>query len=338
VQTDVDHPADSGVDILNLATAGDNAFEGNICMTSVNAPCSSLGPSLTANPNPIPINGNVSLGATTLSWSAPDAQVIEIHIGSPNGKIFTQYGNRGSMQTATWVTDGMMFYLQDVTAGKPLTSDYTLATLVVHLQTGGANGSIPLRFGSGPRWWAAGTASVLLGFIVVWIHRGSRRRRLLIAVGGAALFAGIAFTFVERNAKAQPQTSAQEPSATLDRMIAAHKSQPELAQYVFATHGCNNCHTVGRDGKLGFTSRGKQVAGDFEGCIRLLTDMNLIAQTPENRRSNQERQKAARFEEFGCTFCHKVTPTKMGLTDAGAKLRNLHLGCVDVEKLVARGQ
>jgi hypothetical protein len=33
-----------------------------------------------------------------------------------------------------WVPDGMTFYLQDVTGGKPLTSDYTLATLVVNLQ------------------------------------------------------------------------------------------------------------------------------------------------------------------------------------------------------------
>jgi hypothetical protein len=43
-------------------------------------------------------------------------------------------GNGGAAQTAAWVPDGMTFYLQDVTGGKTLTADNTLATLVVHLQ------------------------------------------------------------------------------------------------------------------------------------------------------------------------------------------------------------
>lgn len=93
-----------------------------------------IGPSLTASPNPIPVTGNAFVGSTTISWSAPDAQVIEIHIGSPDGPLLTRMGNRGSIQTDNWVLDGMTFYLQDVTGGKPLTSDYTLAMLVVHLQ------------------------------------------------------------------------------------------------------------------------------------------------------------------------------------------------------------
>ena len=42
-------------------------------------------------------------------------------------------GIDGSAQTGAWVTDGMTFYLQDVTGGKPLTANNTLATLVVHL-------------------------------------------------------------------------------------------------------------------------------------------------------------------------------------------------------------
>jgi len=93
-----------------------------------------IGPILTANPNPIPVTGNASFGSTTISWSAPDAQVIEIHIGAPDGRLFTRMGSRGSAQTGDWVNDGATFYLQDVTGGKPLTLDYTLATLVVHLQ------------------------------------------------------------------------------------------------------------------------------------------------------------------------------------------------------------
>ena len=134
VQTDVDNPSDGGVDILNLSNAGDNAFVGNTCMTSVNAPCSPLGPSFTANPNPISVAANAPSGMTTLTWNAPDAQFIEIHIGSPMGPLLAFSGNRGSVQTGLWVTDGMTFYLQDVSNGNPLTADYTLATVVVHLQ------------------------------------------------------------------------------------------------------------------------------------------------------------------------------------------------------------
>ena len=135
VQIAIDHPsATSGFDILNLSTAGANVFQGNQCVTSVNAPCPSVGPSLTASPNPIPITGNAFLGSTVLSWTAPDSDAVEIHIGSPDGKLFAQSGNRGSMPTGAWVPDGMTFYLQDVSGGKPLISDNTLATLVVHLQ------------------------------------------------------------------------------------------------------------------------------------------------------------------------------------------------------------
>ena len=93
-----------------------------------------IGPLLTASPNPVPVTGNDFLASTTISWSAPDAQVIEIHIGSSDGPLFAFGGNRGSAKTGTWVSDGMTFYLQDVTGGKGLTSDNTLATLVVHLQ------------------------------------------------------------------------------------------------------------------------------------------------------------------------------------------------------------
>jgi hypothetical protein len=39
VQVGVDHPADSGFDIKNLADVGKNLFEDNLCLTSVNAPC-----------------------------------------------------------------------------------------------------------------------------------------------------------------------------------------------------------------------------------------------------------------------------------------------------------
>ena len=134
VQVDLDHTAGAGYDIKNLAPAGANTFSGNVCLTSMNAPCAFAAPSLTASPNPIPVAGNGLVGSTALSWNAPDVQLIEIHISSPDGPLFASAGNRGSIQTGNWVSEGLSFYLQDVTDGKPLTADFTLATAVVHLQ------------------------------------------------------------------------------------------------------------------------------------------------------------------------------------------------------------
>ena len=333
VQVSVDNPSGSGVDIKNLADVGANAFEGNACVTSINAPCSSLGPSLTASPNPIPVTGAATLGVTNLSWSAPDADVIEIHVGSPNGPLFTQMGTRGSIQTGPWVSDGLTFYLQDVTGGKPLTSDYTLATLVVHLQK--SSTAYP-DFRGKLNWWGGATAALLgLSLCWVWLGRsGPRWNRIFVVLRHAVLLTGIVFS-LSQSAVAQTQPSAQQTGATLDRMIAAHKSQQELAQYVFDTHGCKKCHTMGSKGKLGFAEVGKERAQGFEGCISMLTAMTVIVQVPEDKRSAKQRQKAERFEEFGCTTCHKLTPGKLDLTEVGAKLTHLHLGCVDVERLVA---
>jgi len=335
VQIAVDHTANGGFDIKNLADAGANAFEGNICMTSINAPCPSTGPSFTASPNPIPVIGAATLGMTTLSWSAPDADVIEIHVGSPNGPLFTQMGTRGSIQTGLWVSDGLTFYLQDVTGGRPLTSAYTVATLVVHLQK---SGSADFDFRGGSQWWDGATA-VLFGLCLYCLRLGRsvpRWNLLCVVQRHAALFAGIVFS-LSPSAVAQTQPAPQQTVATLDRMIAAGASSRELAQYVFDTHGCKSCHTIGQDGKLGFTAKGKERAQGFEGCIRMLTAMTVIVQVPADKRSPQQREKAERFQEFGCTACHTLTPGKLGQTEVGAKLAHLHLGCVDVEKFVANG-
>jgi hypothetical protein len=124
-------------------------------------------------------------------------------------------------------------------------------------------------------------------------------------------------------------------SAALDKMIAAGKSPRELAQHLYDTHGCKECHTIGSEGKLGFTTKGKAKAQGFEGCISTLKAMSIIANVPEDQRSATQRRRAQRFEEFGCATCHKLTPGKLGLTEVGAKLAHLHLGCVEVEKLVA---
>lgn len=44
LQVAVDHAANGGFDIKNLADPGKNLFEGNVCLTSVNAPCPAVSP------------------------------------------------------------------------------------------------------------------------------------------------------------------------------------------------------------------------------------------------------------------------------------------------------
>ena len=153
----------------------------------------------------------------------------------------------------------------------------------------------------------------------------TRRRRLNVFIATCSLSLGIGLF-------AQSQ---QKDLAMLDKMEAAGKSQREIAQYVFDTHGCKSCHVAGQDGKLGFTEKGKQISKGFEGCISMLTAMNLIAQVSDDQRTPDQRKKAARFEEFGCTYCHKIMPGKTGLTEVGTKLSRMHLGCVQVEQQVA---
>ncbi len=118
----------------NLTKGGffPNGVNGNL-NTSAAAAATIDGPILTASPNPIPANGS-PYGVTTLTWNAPNSRVIEIHVGSPNGPLFTYNAQSGSMQTGAWVTDGMTFYLQDATSGTSTQAANTLATLVVRHQ------------------------------------------------------------------------------------------------------------------------------------------------------------------------------------------------------------
>ena len=168
------------------------------------------------------------------------------------------------------------------------------------------------------------------------------REALGCCLGVASLLAFSVLLFSQSKSGSQspqlPKASASASSVTaaLTDAQMSKMSSEELAHYVFEHHGCNNCHMLGANGKLGFTERGKQVGQGFEGCISLLTSMNVIAQVRRGDRSAEEKQKAARFQEFGCTTCHQITPGKMGLTSYGTKLKSLHMACTDVERILAQ--
>lgn len=165
-------------------------------------------------------------------------------------------------------------------------------------------------------------------------------RAVAICLGATSLVLCSVLLFSQSQPSSQhAQSSKASTSASQNVLTEAQMSKmssDELAHYVFEHHGCNNCHTLGANGKLGFTERGKQVGKGFEGCIALLTSMNVIAQVKPADRSAEEKQKAARFQEFGCTTCHQITPGKLGLTAYGTKIKSLHMACTDVENILAQ--
>ena len=135
---------------------------------------------------------------------------------------------------------------------------------------------------------------------------------------------------------ASPGPAQTSSKKELSEAEMSHMSSAQLATYVFDHHGCASCHTMGANGKLGFTERGKEVGKGFIGWISLLTSMNMIAQVEPANRTAEEKQKAVKFTEFGCTTCHQIMPGKLGLTSYGTRLKAFHMACTDVEKIVSQ--
>ncbi|HEX4706230.1 MAG TPA: hypothetical protein VH229_00705, partial [Candidatus Udaeobacter sp.] len=97
----------------------------------VDAAAAAQGPigSIRAAPNPFVADQN-GFGQTTLTWTSTGTTRVEVHINSPNGPMFAGSDpGTFSMATGHWVTDGMTFYLQNVSDGLPLTADNTLASV-----------------------------------------------------------------------------------------------------------------------------------------------------------------------------------------------------------------
>ena len=74
---------------------------------------------LAAFPNPAAAAAGQVFGQTTLYWRVPGAAAVELHIGSPMGPVVAAGGASGSATTGIWVTNGMAFFVQDVTNSRP---------------------------------------------------------------------------------------------------------------------------------------------------------------------------------------------------------------------------
>jgi 6-phosphogluconolactonase len=86
------------------------------------------GVTFAASNNPFLANAN-GLGQARLGWNAPGTTELEIRIGAPDGVNMGRQPYYGVTTTGLWVRDGMTFYLQDVSGGKPLTAANTLGTV-----------------------------------------------------------------------------------------------------------------------------------------------------------------------------------------------------------------
>jgi len=99
-----------------------------------NSGTSTGGGVISASPNPATHTANGD-AMTTISWNAPSGvTAVMITIGSPTGPVFADGGPTGSAPTGNWVSNGLTFYLQNVTGGLPLTAANTLGTVAVTVQ------------------------------------------------------------------------------------------------------------------------------------------------------------------------------------------------------------
>jgi len=84
------------------------------------------------------VNDGTGLGVTTLFVATSKSRFVEIRVGAPNGSVVTRMystmtENTGVATTGKWVTNGMKFFLQDVSNGKKLDSENTLGEVTVNV-------------------------------------------------------------------------------------------------------------------------------------------------------------------------------------------------------------
>jgi hypothetical protein len=88
---------------------------------------------ISAFPNPVLVFDYSEAGVTKLTWMSTGTEAVEVHVGVPDGPLLSRTGPNGAAETGKWVSEGMVFCLQDVTGGKPLSPENTLATIKVQV-------------------------------------------------------------------------------------------------------------------------------------------------------------------------------------------------------------
>lgn len=91
-------------------------------------------PRATFTADPITGIDNNKLGITKLTWSTTATKGAEVHVGKPDGQLLCAGHDTGNCTTGQWVSDGMIFYLQDSGAARPTDASATLAVVTAKVQ------------------------------------------------------------------------------------------------------------------------------------------------------------------------------------------------------------
>ncbi len=89
-----------------------------------------------ASPNPVIVSRPGEPGETTLFFTTTRSRAVQIRVGAPDGTLLFGCSSltavtSGMATTGKWVSNGMTFYLQDLSNDKKLTAANTLATVRV---------------------------------------------------------------------------------------------------------------------------------------------------------------------------------------------------------------
>lgn len=113
------------------------------------------------------------------------------------------------------------------------------------------------------------------------------------------------------------------------------KSSREVAQWIYDSYGCQTCHSLTQSGVFGLTAYGEVMARDFQGCPGMLTTVVETLSVPEAQWTDVQKTTRLDFERFGCTVCHQIGSTSLGLTEIGAHAALLHMSCSEISATVS---
>ncbi len=114
------------------------------------------------------------------------------------------------------------------------------------------------------------------------------------------------------------------------------RSSREIAQWIYDSYGCQTCHTLTQTGVFGLTAQGEVMARDFQGCPGMLKTVWETLSVPETEWTEKQKITRVDFEHFGCTVCHQIGSTSLGLTEIGAQAAILHMSCSEVSAAVSQ--
>ncbi len=101
---------------------------GVLAQQTIHVTTDGCGPRIYVWPSPARICNPLGLGAVTLHWDAEREGMMQIRVGSPDGKLMARVRSSGSLQTGAWARDGMEFYLLDDATGEVLGQVVTQTT------------------------------------------------------------------------------------------------------------------------------------------------------------------------------------------------------------------